>query len=77
MGVDRVHRTITHGASGRDERLRDELTAEGAAADLCGMTATEDVLLDLLQIEQAEENVEIRRVRQCHRLSFSPSRCTG
>jgi hypothetical protein len=58
VGVQRVHQPVLDGAPRRDQRLPGDLPAEDALAFLGGAGPTEDVLLDLLQVEDAQQLVE-------------------
>ena len=56
--MQRVDGAVLDRASGSNERLSGHLTTEDTLALLVGALATEDVLLDLLEVEQADEVVD-------------------
>src|SRR5438445_16206 len=56
--VQRVHAPPLHSAPRRHQRLPGDLPAEHLLPLLVQTTAAEDVLLDLLQVEEAEQVVE-------------------
>ena len=57
--VQRVHPAVLDGATRGDERLGGDLAAEDPLALLVGLGAAEDVDLDLLEVEEADELVEV------------------
>ncbi len=58
VGMQRVDGAVLDRSSGGDERLACHLATEHALALFVGALATEDVLLDLLEVEQADEVVD-------------------
>ncbi len=60
VGVQRVHLAVFDGAPGGHERLAGHLAAEDALAVLVGLDATEDIDLDRLEVQQVDEEVQVR-----------------
>ncbi len=54
-----MHPAVLDGATGGDQGLGGDLATEDALSLLVGLGAAEDVHLDLLEVEQADQLVEV------------------